>query len=63
MRMTGNAEPPLGESARIDFYYDFLRLHLDVQLLKQTLTEVQKRMTRAKSAVHRRRRPVKRKTD
>jgi hypothetical protein len=63
MRMTGSVEPPLGESAHSDFYYEFLRLHLEVQLLKQTLTEMQKPKTRAKPEMHRQRRTLKRKTN
>jgi hypothetical protein len=63
MRTTGSAEPPLGESVRSDFYYEFLRLHLEVQLLKQTLTQMLKRETRAKPVTHRQRRSLKRKTN
>ena len=63
MRMTGNVELPLGESVHSDLYYEFLRLQLEVQLMKRTLTEMQRREPRAKSETHRRRRPLKRKTD
>ena len=63
MTMTGSVEPPLGESVRYDFYYEFLRLHLEVQLLKQTLTEMQKQESRAKSVTNRQRRILKRKTN
>jgi hypothetical protein len=63
MRMTGSLEPPLGECVRSDFYYEFLRLHLEVQLLKQTLAKMQKRETRPKSVSHRQRRTLKRKTN
>jgi len=46
-----------------DFYYEFLRLHLEVQLLKQTLTEMLKRETSAKPVPHHQRRILKRKTN
>ena len=63
MRMTGSVEPPLGESVYSDLYCDFLRLRLEVQLMKQTLTEMQKREIRAKSVPRRQRRILKRKTN
>ena len=63
MRTTRSLEPPLGESVPSDFYYEFLRLHLEVQLLKQTLTEMLRRETSAKPVPHHQRRILKRKTN
>ena len=63
MKMTGSVEPPPGESVRYNFYYEFLRLQLEVQFLKQTLTEMQKQESRAKPATNRQRRILKRKAN